>query len=67
MTRPTTQIGDTVREMTQNEFEQWQIDVENAVLLQQAEQQLIVARTSARAKLAALGLTDTEIAALLGA
>lgn len=66
MTRPTTQIGDTVREMTDDEFAQWQRDAQNAALAQAAEQQFIALKASARAKLAALGLTDDEIAALVG-
>jgi hypothetical protein len=61
---PNTQIGDEVRPMTNDEYEQWQID--NAQLAtQQAEADArAAARESALAKLADLGLTAEEIAAL---
>jgi len=64
MTKPNIQIDDLVREMTDEEYE--------AYLVQQAENQSqegwleakIAARASALAKLAELGLTEEEIAAL---
>ena len=56
----------TERPMTSEEFAQYQIDVANA----QAEQAAIDAQKaneeSAKSKLAALGLTPEEIAALRG-
>jgi hypothetical protein len=66
MPKPLIQIGDEVREMTETEYAQWQAD-------RQAHETAIVAANvkaaaliSARAKLTALGLSDDEIAALLG-
>ena len=57
MTKQTIQIGNTVREMTDAEYAQWQGDAADAA----------AARVSALAKLADLGLTPDEIAALVGA
>jgi len=61
------QIGDEVRDMTQDE-----IANHNNVLVEQtaaiaAIEAIEAAKTSAKAKLAALGLTDNEINALVGA
>jgi hypothetical protein len=64
MTRPNIQIDDLVREMTEEEYEVY--------LVGQAESEAVItnavnranARESALAKLAALGLTEEEIAAL---
>jgi hypothetical protein len=67
MSKPLTQIGDQVREMTANEYAQWQLDVEAAAEAQAAADAKEAARASALAKLAALGLSDAEIAALVGA
>jgi hypothetical protein len=67
MTKPLTQIGDEVREMTTEEYAQWQVDVEAAAEAQAAADAEAAARESALAKLSALGLTDEEIAALVGA
>ena len=70
MTKPNIQIGDEVREMTQDEFDRWQQDanrimarLENRANAAAAKAAAIV---SARAKLKALGLTDDEIVALVG-
>jgi len=68
--RPTTaefniETGKTiVREMTDSELEQWQADV--AEMKAQADEldAKAAARSSALEKLAALGLSETEIAAL---
>jgi DNA-binding NarL/FixJ family response regulator len=64
MTKPNIQIDDLVREMTDEEYEVYLAD-QVAQETQQAEQNAkIAARQSALAKLAALGLTEEEIAAL---
>jgi len=71
MARPQIQIGDEVREMTKEEFaayELHQADIARETTEQvRALEAATTARTSARTKLAALGLTDDEINALLGA
>ena len=67
MPRPNIQIGDEVREMTADEHEQWQADNEAHAAAAAAADDKAAAIASARAKLAALGLTDVEVAALLGA
>ena len=66
MTQPQIQIGDEVREMTAAEFAQWQTDAADAAAQQQATVDKADARASALAKLKVLGLTDDEIAALIG-
>lgn len=67
MTKPQVLDGDIVREMTDAEFHQYELDLAtmkaNQLLMVEAE----AVRASAIAKLAALGLTDNEIAALIGA
>jgi hypothetical protein len=63
-TKPNIQINDVVREMTDEEFADFQ---EIQASQELAESQRIAkenARASALAKLAALGLTEAEIAAL---
>lgn len=67
MTKPITQIGDTVREMTDAEYAQWQADAADAAAAEQAAADAAADRASALAKLAELGLTPDEIAALVGA
>ena len=67
MTKPVVQIGDDQREMTDAEFAQWQADAADATAQQQAAADKAAARASALAKLAELGLTADEIAALVGA
>ena len=66
-TRPDILDGATVRPMTDDEFVQWQADCADAETASQAAAAAAAARASALAKLAALGLTDAEIAALVGA
>ena len=65
MTRPLTQIGEEVREMTDAEFAQWQLDQQEADAAAVAAATKAAERASALTKLAALGLTEPEIAALL--
>ncbi len=67
MTKPTIQIGDVAREMTDAEYAQWQVDAADAAAQQQAAADAAAARASAIAKLAGLGLTADDIAALVGA
>ena len=67
MTRPLIQIGDDVREMNDAEYAQWQVDAADAAAAEQAAADAAAARASAIAKLAGLGLTADEIAALVGA
>lgn len=66
MNRPTIQIGDEVRQMTESEHEQWLLDVQLAEQRSSEKEASQAAAKSARAKLAALGLTDDEIVALVG-
>jgi hypothetical protein len=64
MTRPNIQIDDLVREMTDEEYANYQgiqTETAEAEARQEAKQ---AARQSALAKLAALGLTEEEIGAL---
>jgi len=61
------QIGDQIREMTAAEIAEYEAamtDQQNVIAQIEA---VDAARTSAKTKLAALGLTDNEINALLGA
>ena len=68
MTRPTTQIGDISREMNDTEHTQYLIDQAAATTATKAQaatdKAQAAAKTSAHTKLAALGLTPAEIAAL---
>jgi len=64
--RPQVLDGDTVRPMTDSEYAQWQTDVSEAAARNAEQAAREQARVSALAKLAALGLTDTEINALVG-
>ena len=66
MTKPIIQLGDISREMTNAEYAQWQADAAEAAAQHQAVSDAAAARASALAKLAALGLTAAEIAALVG-
>jgi hypothetical protein len=66
MTTPQIQIGDTVREMTDAEYAQWQTDNDAHAAQAAAVEAQASARASALTKLADLGLTDDEIAALVG-
>jgi hypothetical protein len=67
MTRPLIQIGDEVREMTSAEYAQHQQDVIEADAALAAAATKAAERASALAKLSALGLTEAEITALVGA
>lgn len=67
MKKPLIQIGDEIREMTDAEFAQHQADIAAQQAAEQALAAKAVARASALAKLDALGLTEAEVAALLGA
>jgi len=68
MTRPITQIGDEVRELNDTELAQYELDLAQAIALAAAETEAATAQAaaklSAQTKLAALGLTADEIAAL---
>jgi len=64
MINPQIQIGKEIREMTKAEFDQWKKDnVEIAARQAEAEAKEAT-RSSALAKLAAIGLTPEEIASL---
>ena len=62
----TVQHGDRVRQATSAEIAEWQsaVDTGNAAL--QAITDQLAAKESAKAKLAALGLTEDEINAIIG-
>ena len=63
MTKPQIQIGNTIREMDDSEYAQWQADKI------ETEAQVEVAKAKAEARQAVLnklGLTADEAAALLG-
>jgi DNA-binding NarL/FixJ family response regulator len=64
MTKPNIQIDDLVREMTNEEYEVYLADKEAQEALRAEREAKIASRESALAKLAALGLTEDEIAAL---
>jgi anti-sigma factor RsiW len=64
MTRPNIQIDDLVREMTDEEYEAYLADQAAQAEAEAQAQAKIDAKASALAKLAALGLTEEEIAAL---
>lgn len=55
-----------VREMTDDEFAQYQIDIADAQAEAQKLDAKIAAKASAIAKLEALGLTEDEAKALIG-
>jgi hypothetical protein len=61
------QIDDLVREATPDEAARIEQAYAEAEVAAQAAADAAAAKESARSKLAALGLTDAEIAALLGA
>lgn len=64
MSKPNIQIDDIVREMTNEEYANYQtiqVEMAEAEARQEAK---AASRQSALAKLKALGLTETEIAAL---
>lgn len=64
MTKPNIQIDDLVREMTDEEYESYLARQAEQAEVEAEAQAKIEARQSALAKLAALGLTEEEIAAL---
>lgn len=66
MTKPLIQIGNSVREMDETEFAQWQKDVAEHAANAEALADATKARATALAKLEALGLTPAEVAALVG-
>lgn len=66
MPRPMIQDGHETREMTAAEYAEWQqlqADLDSQAAAADAK---AAALASARTKLAALGLTEAEVAALLG-
>lgn len=64
MTKPNIQIDDLIREMTDEEYESYLAIQEEVQEIEAKRQAKADARQSALAKLAALGLTEEEIAAL---
>jgi hypothetical protein len=62
--KPNIQIDNEVREMTSEEFTAYKADQKLTALLQAEANAKIAARQSALAKLAALGLTEEEVASL---
>jgi DNA-binding NarL/FixJ family response regulator len=64
MTKPNIQINDLVREMTDEEHQRYLLVIADQAEQEAKAQAKIQARESALAKLAALGLTEEEIAAL---
>jgi hypothetical protein len=64
MTKPNIQIDDLVREMTDQEYEAYLENQSVYKSIQSEQNSKIEARATALAKLAALGLTEAEIAAL---
>lgn len=71
MTRPIVHDGFQHREMTSSEFAEWQTLSQEISDRRAAEvaavEAIAAAKASAKAKLAALGLTEAEVSALLGA
>jgi hypothetical protein len=63
-TRPNIQIDDELREMNDEEFEVYQEQVRQTQAREAETVARIAARQTALTKLAALGLTEEEIAAL---
>ena len=64
MSKPLIQIDDLVREMTDEEYAQYQAQQAEAEALKAEADAKIAARKSALAKLATIGLTPEEIEAL---
>ena len=64
MTKPNIQIGELVREMTDEEYTVYLAEQEQDALIEAERLAKIASRESALAKLAALGLTEDEIATL---
>jgi hypothetical protein len=61
---PDIQIGNEIRPMTDDEYGQWEIDNAEIEARQAEADAKIATRSSALAKLSALGLTPEEIASL---
>ncbi len=59
--------GQTLRDMTDDEKIVYENNLANMNAAEEAAKEKIAARVSAVAKLTALGLTQTEVSALLGA
>ena len=66
MTRPLINDGGIERQMTEAEHEEWLEHVAAVKARAAAIEAAAAAKVSARAKLKSLGLTDAEIAALVG-
>jgi hypothetical protein len=64
MSKPNIQIDDLVREMTDEEHETYLVGQEESKAVLDNAKKRTDSRNSALAKLAALGLTEEEIAAL---
>lgn len=63
MTKPLLQIGDEVREMTDDEYAQYQLDQQTIIDVATAQAAKEATRAAALAK---LGLTADEVAAIFG-
>ena len=66
MTRPIIDEAGVQREMTESEYSQWLFDNEQRAELAARQNEAQAIRTAAINKLKNLGLTDDEIAALVG-
>ncbi len=66
MTRPTIHDGGIDREMTETEHDQWLELVADIQARTAAAETIVALKVSAQNKLAALGLTEEEVGALLG-
>ena len=64
MKKPVIQIGDEVREMTDDEFAQYKADQTANALVEAAARAKLEAKAAAQAKLEALGLTVEDLQAL---
>jgi hypothetical protein len=64
MSNPNIQVNDLVREMTDEEYSDFMAYEAEREAVQAEQEAKVVLRQSALAKLAALGLTEAEIAAL---
>jgi hypothetical protein len=65
MTKPLIQIGNDVREMTDAEFAQWNVDAKAAESAKSEAKTQASLRLSAINKLSSLGLSDAEIASII--
>lgn len=62
--KPNIQIDDLIREMTDEEFKEYKAEQKTSAAIESEAKAKVAARASALAKLAELGLTEEEIAAL---